>query len=164
MSLQDEFIKAYEQYSDAIFRHCYYRIYHRERARELTQDVFMKTWRYIAEGKQVENLRAFLYRVANNIIIDEVRKKKEASLEQLSEAGFNPGTDPQPQLAAGLELEKTLVVLNQLDEKYKTVITLRYVEGYSPREIAKIFNESENTVSVRLHRGLKQLRSLIAYE
>ena len=75
---------------DAIFRHCYFRVFDRERARDLVQETFLKTWEYLTRGHDIENIRAFLYRVATNLIIDDSRRKKEISLEQLSESGFDP--------------------------------------------------------------------------
>src|SRR3989338_4735544 len=94
--MQDEFLQAYEAYNDAIFRYCYFRVYDRERARELSQETFMKAWEYLSRtGKKIENLRAFLYKIATNLIIDNSRQKgkKTVSLDQLHEEGFDPGDD-----------------------------------------------------------------------
>ena len=78
--IMEAFTKAYDELSDAIFRHCWFRIGDRERAKDLMQETFTKSWQYISRGEKVDNLKAFLYRVANNLIIDEYRKKKELSL------------------------------------------------------------------------------------
>ena len=163
MLLNEEFIKAYENYSDAIFRYCYFRVYDRERAKDLAQETFMKTWDYIARGNDIENIRAFLYRVARNMVIDYTRKKKEDSLEALQELGFNPGLDERANKEIEFDFQIAVEALKSLDEKYREAVTMRYIEGYSPREIARILEETENVVSVRIHRGLQQLRKLIKY-
>ena len=58
-----------------------------------------------------------------------------------------------------LESKKKLVF--ELDEKYQEAVMLRYIEELQPQEIAEIVDASVNTISVRIHRGLKKLRNLI---
>ena len=65
---EQEFLDAYKQYADSIYRHCYFRVYNKELAEDLTQETFIKTWKYIAQGKEIKNIKAFLYRVAVNLI------------------------------------------------------------------------------------------------
>lgn len=155
------FISAYDAYADAIFRHCYFRVFDRERARDLMQEAFMRTWEYVAKGKEVKNIRAFLYKVANNLIIDHSRKKKEFSLDELREKGFEPGFDNKDKLQASIDGQAIFVALEKLDKKYRDVIFMRYVDEFSPKEIAAALGERENVISVRIHRGLKQLRSIL---
>ena len=78
--IQDTFDHAYADYADAIFRHCAFRLMNRERGKELMQETFLRIWIELGKGVEVLNMRAFLYRIANNLIIDDVRKKKEMSL------------------------------------------------------------------------------------
>lgn len=158
-----DFEAAYEQYSDAIFRHCYFRVFNRERGKELMQEVFMKAWEYIMKGNEVENIRAFLYRIANNLIVDEFRKKdkREVSLEDLHEKGWEPGYDALPAMQAVLEEQHIVSTLNKVEKKYREVLVMRYIDHLTPAEIASITNESANVISVRIHRGMKQLKSYL---
>jgi RNA polymerase sigma-70 factor (ECF subfamily) len=156
-----EFEKAYNEYSDAIFRHCYYRVFDRERGKELMQEAFMRTWTFISEGKKIDNMRAFLYRVANNLIVDDVRKKKEMSLDSLQNAGWDPGYDQTPEMQNRIEHDKIMQTLKRMDLNYREVLILRYIDGLPPSDIAHILGESANTISVRLHRAIKQLRSFL---
>lgn len=157
-----EFLKSYDSYADAIFRHCYFRVYERERAKELAQEAFMRTWEYIAKGNEVKNIRAFLYRVANNLIIDESRKTKPVSLNAMTENGFD-AADPsasEEQLSTVMEAQNVVAQMKRLEPMYRDVFIMRYVDGFKPKEIAKIIGESENVVSVRLHRALKQISNV----
>lgn len=159
--MEEEFLKVYEAQNDAIFRYCYFRVYNREKARDLTQEAFIKAWTYLKDGKEVQNLKAFIYRVANNLIIDDVRKKKETSLDALAENGFDPSLGTQTSeenRIDGLILKETLQLL---DEEYREVVYMRYIENLQPREIAEILNESVNIISVRIHRGLKKLKKIL---
>jgi RNA polymerase sigma factor (sigma-70 family) len=83
---EEEFVKLYDELADKLFRHCYFRVFNRERAKDLMQETFMRVWKYCNEGHEVKNLKSFLYKVANNLIIDESRKKKELYLEELHTA------------------------------------------------------------------------------
>src|SRR3989338_11058452 len=157
----EQFTKAYDDLSDAIFRHCWFRIGDRERAKDLMQDTFTKSWQYISQGTQVKNLRPFLYKVANNLIIDEYRKKKELSLDGLMAQGFEPGFDEKKTTEQGIDVKFAIGVINQLDEKYREVILMRYVDELSPKEIAEVIGDSDNNISVRIHRGIKQLKEIL---
>lgn len=161
---QEEFLEAYEKYSDALFRHCYFRVYDREMAKDLVQEIFCKTWSYISAGKEVDNFRAFLYRVAHNVIVDEQRKRRPVSLEVLAEKGFTPKDDSSEtaeKLILGKELQD---ILQSLEEDYRNLIIMRYLDGLTPKEIADSLGLSENVVSVRIHRGIKKLRELHQHE
>lgn len=156
--LLDEFSDVYQEYKDAIFRHCYFRTLNREQAKDILQDTFIKTWQYLASGHKIDNMRAFLYKVATNLIINDSRHKKSVSLEALQEAGFDPGENDAGLERDYVEEERVMKLLRKIDEPYRSVVTLRYVEGLQPAEIAEIQGESANTISVRIHRGLQQIR------
>src|SRR5665213_1975326 len=167
------FEMAYTQYSDELFRHCYLRVSDRDRALEITQEAFLRTWDYIGKGNEVLELRAFLYRTLKNLIIDEYRKMKSQSLEAMVE-GTEGGSveallppDETNTLEAAVhrfEGKRALEALKELPESYKETLIMRYVDGLSPKEIATELGENENAVSVRLHRGLKKLRELLEEE
>lgn len=161
MSPEEQLIKAYDDYADAIYRFCVYRVYNQELAKDLTSETFTKTWDYMAKGNEVKNTRALLYRVARNLIIDNSRKKKEESLDKLIEdqgesvAGW---LDNQVERAdAALAIAK----LDLLSREFREVIALRYLEGYGPKEIAEILGTSVTLVSVRLNRALRKLNKLV---
>lgn len=165
-SQEDRFLKAFEDYSDALFRHAKLRISDRERAIDVVHDTYAKVWSYVRNGHKIEQFRPFLYKVLNNLIIDEYRKKKEASLDALFEIeGVDEGTFDElsestaESLAATLDGKKAFAVLEELPDVYREVIILRFVDELGPKEISELIEENENVVSVRLFRGLKMLRS-----
>lgn len=164
------FEDAYTRYNDELFRHCYLRISDRERALEITQEAFMRTWEYVEKGNVVNEFRPFLYRTLKNLIIDEYRKNKPQSLEGMVEgteggsveALLPPDESNTLEAAVGrFEGARALEALKAIPDNYREVLILRYVEGLSPREIAESLDENENAVSVRIHRGLKKLKDLL---
>ncbi len=155
--IEKEFIEACEMHSDALFRYCFFKISDRELAKDLVQETFMKTWNYLAKGEQVDNIRAFFYKILSNLIIDEYRKKKPLSLDTLTE---EKGFDEKEILENNIDAQKALLLLNDIGDMYKDMIMMRYVEELSLKEIAEITGESENTIAVKIHRGLKKVKEL----
>ncbi len=162
------FLEAFDKYGDALFRHAVLRISDREKAIDLVHDTYTKVWSYVCRGHEIDQFRPFLYKVLNNLIIDEYRKIKESSLDALFEIeGVDEGTfdeltgDDVESLAATIDGKKAFELLAELPEAYQEIITLRFVDQLGPKEISELIEESENVVSVRLHRGLKQLRDLL---
>jgi RNA polymerase sigma-70 factor (ECF subfamily) len=164
---EHDFIKAYDEWADAIFRHCAFRVSDRETAKDLTQDVFVRAWEYMSRGHQVENMRAFLYRVAHNRIIDEFRKRgRLESLQTLEEeSGFDvPDEKATVSILDSLDAARALEALPKLPQSYREVLVMRFVDDLPPKEIAGILGESENNISVRIHRGIKKLAVLLHYD
>ncbi len=167
-SQEERFLKAFEEYSDALFRHAAMRISNRERSIDVVHDTFTKVWSYIRSGHEIDSYRSFLYKVLNNLIIDEYRKQKEMSLDALLETeGVDEGSFPElsestvEALAATIDGRKAFELLKDLPEEYREVIIFRFVDGLGPKEIGDLIEESENVVSVRIHRALKLLRNKI---
>ncbi len=160
-SLEQDFLKVYEREADAIYRYCYFRLYDKEKGSDFMQEAFTKAWQYISEGNDVKNIRALVYKIANNLIIDYIRKKKEASLEALQESGFEPGAHMNEMSDNYLDAKTALTKLQHIEQEYREVVYMRYVENLTPREIAEIIGESVNVISVRIHRGIKKLKQIL---
>lgn len=156
-----EFEEAYELYSDLLFKHCYYRVSSREVAIDLVQECFIRTWKHINKGNDIQNLKSFLYRVVNNLVIDYYRKKKSDSLDSMMEEGFDPAARQDDEALSSAEYSQALTVFEKLPDQYKTVMIMRFVDDLPVKEIAEMLGESENTVSVRIHRGLEKTRQLL---
>lgn len=165
---ETRFLKAFDEYNDALFRHAFLRISNREQAIDLVHDTFTKVWSYIRNGYQIDSFRPFLYKVLNNLIIDEYRKRKETSLDALlelegvDEGSFDDLSESSVELlAATIDGRKAFALLEELPDEYREVIIYRFVDQLGPREISELIEESENVISVRIHRGLKLLRKKI---
>ncbi len=155
---REQFTESYNEHADAIFRYVLFRVYDRERAHELTQEVFMKVWKTISEGKEIDNLRAFLYKVAYHIVVDNSRKKKEQSLDTLMETGFQVTGSTGKKLEDMNDIRMLIEQVEEMGDKYRDIMLMRYVDDLPVGEIATALGLSENVVSVRIHRAIKQLR------
>jgi len=167
-SQEEQFLEAFHEYNDALFRHAYLRLSDRDRAIDAVHDTYTKVWSYVRSGHEIVSYRPFLYKVLNNLIIDEYRKQREQSLDALlNQDGIDEGTFDElhehtaEALAATIDGKQAVTLLGNLPDVYREVIVLRFIDGLGPKEISDLIEESENVVSVRLYRGLKQLRDLM---
>ena len=159
--IKEIFMKSYEDHSDAILRYCHFQTSNREVAVDMVQDTFMKTWSYLSDGKDVDNIKAFLYKVAKNLIIDYRRKKKSVSLESITDTGVEFADDSPPDVDTEFDKVFVLKRLEELDEEAREIITMRYINEMSIKEIAEASDMTTNNVSVKIHRSIEKLRKVI---
>jgi len=155
-----DFITAYDELGDSLFRHSFFRVSNREVAIDMVQDTFIKTWQYIERGEEIQNLKAYLYHVMNNLIIDYYRKSKSGSLDALLDDGFNPA-DETVDIEGSAEVSLVVSSLIGLPDEDRKLIVMRHIDGHSISEIAEMLDESDNVISVRLHRAIKKLKEII---
>ncbi len=113
----------------------------------------------VKEGK-IDVMKAFLYHILNNLIIDEYRKRKNASLDVLLEKGYEPSTDTREHLINSLDGKAAVLLIARLPLKYQKIMRMRYMQDLSLNEIELVTGISKNTIAVQLHRGLAKLKLL----
>ena len=151
---------AYQDFQKGLNARAFFKISNHELGEDLVQDTFLKTWKHLVNGGQIHMMKAFLYHVLNHLIIDEYRKKKMSSLDDLLEKGFEVGVDDTEHLFNILDGRMLTPLIKQLPEKYRDVISMRFADDMSLQEISKITHASKNSVAVQVHRGLIRLRRL----
>ena len=151
---------AHYDYQKGLNAHAFFKIHDHAMGEDLVQTTFMKTWTYLVKGGKIEMMKAFLYHILNNLIIDEYRKHKTTSLDVLIENGFEPGTDHSVSLFNVLDGKAAILLIQRLPVKFQKVIRMRYVQDLSLKEISLITGQSKNTIAVQIHRGLEKLKLL----
>ncbi len=152
----------YRLYADRIFRYIYFRVGEKNRAEELTGEVFVRFlenvvgFRLGAQGHALA-LTGWIYRIAHNLIIDEYRRQKthgqvDPLPEDWDEAGESELSDDLQLTRADLQ-----VALCQLTDEQQTVILLRFAEEMTSAEIAVILGKSETAIKALQRRGLAAL-------
>jgi RNA polymerase sigma-70 factor (ECF subfamily) len=140
-------------------------------AEDTVQETFLNVFRYLKDFRYETKFKNWLYRVAASTCIKKRRKSKFAPQQELSLDEFLPqdeteGPDQVPRWAL-MPLDKLLSdelsdkinsAIFTLPEKYRLVIVLRDIEGFSTAETAQILNLSDANVKVRLHRARLFLR------
>jgi RNA polymerase sigma-70 factor, ECF subfamily len=165
---EQRFEELYETESDAVFRYCMFRISSREAALDLAQDTFMRFWDALVKGREIRNDKAFLFVIARNLVIDWYRKKKSVSLDAIVEESgdqvFRLDNSTMEDMDSSAEARFVMDKLVELEPSYQHIVYLRFVEDLKPKDIAAILGVSANAVSVRINRGLKELRRIAGYE
>lgn len=157
---QKQFEQLYDTHADAIFRYLLWRLKERERALELTQEVFMRLWRHLVAGKSLEYEKAFLYIIAKRLFINEIRQDEQHFSLDDEDAGYDDTLpDKTIDVMRDAEHEELWRCIGTLSPGTNELLQLRYKDGLSVQEIAIILGAKENTVSMRLNRALSYLKS-----
>jgi RNA polymerase sigma-70 factor (ECF subfamily) len=157
--------RFYDLYVDKIYRFVFFKINSVEDAKDLTSEVFLKTWQYIKDDKAIKNLNAFVYMVARNCVIDfyRQRSRKDQSEEAISEAHFNISENNLLlKQMADSETSEVIAALSQLKDEYREAIVLRYLNELSAKEMSQILGKAPGAVRVLLYRALNALKSAIS--
>lgn len=152
-----------EQHRQELFRHLLRRVTCPDTANDLLQDVFLRLVNY-RSAEPVNNTRAFVYRIADNIATDHLRKNKTVSVE-LPEPGGDEIIDrtplPEQAVFAQQQLELCEQVLKELSPTALKIFLLSRYESYSHPQIAKELNISISWVEKSLFKTIKLLRKAI---
>ena len=134
-------------------------------APEALQDAYLRIWEKAGEYDPAKGSPlAWMATIARNRALDEVRRVRPASLEDLP-ASFEPAADEVDPLAPRERSEALAALircLETLDEEKRAVLLLAYYRGLSREALAKRFGRPVPTIKTWLHRGLAQLRDCLA--
>ena len=155
-------------YQTPIYNLCYRTVGNQEDAADMTQEAFLKAWKYLHSFQFESAFSTWLYRLATNCCLDLLRSKKRRPTisivtedENGEEQIFDP-VDPAPQPEEALIRKEEQVQLEEalasLEETQRQIITLRVVNDLSYTEIADILDLKEGTVKSRLSRARETLR------
>lgn len=157
------FEQVYDLYVKKIYRYIYYKTSSHTQAEDLTSEVFCNSWQHISQGKKINNLNAFIYRIAHNLVVNFYTQKEKHPIELNEELKATiPGKkDFTEDVDINIEVEQIKKIINQLPSSYQEVIRFRYLDELSIVEISNILNKSKNSVYVLIHRALKALKDKI---
>jgi len=157
---QAQMTMAYHDHKKGLNARAFFKLHDHAMGEDLVQNTFIKTWKYLIAKGEVNMMKAFLYHILNNLIVDEYRKHQTIPLDALIEKGFQPSTDDLGRLFNVLDGKSALLLISRLPEKFQKIITMRYVRDMSLQEISRITGQSKGAVAVQAHRGLKKLKIL----
>ncbi|MGE6719111.1 RNA polymerase sigma factor SigW [Peribacillus frigoritolerans] len=162
-----------EIYKDKVFQICFRMLGNRQEAEDMAQEAFVRAYVNIRSFNITMKFSTWLYRIATNLCIDRLRKKKPDYYLDAEVAGTE-GLNMYSQIASdmakpeeeveSLELQETIQVeIMKLPEKYRSVIVLKYIEELSLKEISEILDLPVGTVKTRIHRGREALRKQLRH-
>lgn len=161
----ESFGQVYDLFVEKIFRFVYLKVSSREDAEDITSEVFLRAWQYLGEQKKIDNLNAFLYQIARNLVVDFYRKRVQQPLPMINEEQLEAVPDLDNNIFKKIDDElnhnNLTKVLSQLKDEYKEIIILRFIEEYSVEETAKIIGKTKSNVRVLSHRALQKVEQII---
>jgi RNA polymerase sigma factor (sigma-70 family) len=143
-------------------------------AEEVAQDALVRAFRamhgYPRERIEALRLRPWLASIAVNLARNRRRRHDDrqppSSLEPMLDAGFDPVSDGRAAPAVSADRHETqrelAVALLRLTPQVRASIVLRHVDGLSIAEVAEALGRPEGTVKAQVHRGLRELRAILA--
>ncbi|OGL73880.1 hypothetical protein A3E39_01395 [Candidatus Uhrbacteria bacterium RIFCSPHIGHO2_12_FULL_60_25] len=168
------FARIYDRYVISIYRFVLLKLPSKEDAEDLTSDTFLKCWRYVQEHRAIGDIRALLYQIARNAVIDWYRQRAAnpsrtlAVTFQASETSSFASGDPSDagQSKAVIEARADLALimgkLERLKDEYRDVIMLRLIDGLPFNIIGEILGKTTGNVRVVYHRAKKALDTIDA--
>jgi RNA polymerase sigma-70 factor, ECF subfamily len=149
--------RLYSLYVDRIFRYILYQVGDRMTAEDITEEVFLKSWKSIASCKgREQTFSAWLYRIAHNHLVDTFRKnRRNISLDTIELADEK---NPETEVEDRLDLQKVLEEVKKLPEPQKQVILLKFLDDADNEEIGRILGKRQGAVRALQMRALINLR------
>lgn len=165
---QDAFEDIVTFFQHRLYHVCYRMLGNAQEAEDIAQEAFVRAYVNIHTFDQKRKFSTWLFRIATNLCIDRIRKKKPDYYLDAEVPGTE-GLDMYSQLAASGELpeeevekmemqQRVQYEISRLPDKYRSVIILRYMEELSLQEIGDILELPLGTVKTRVHRGREVLR------
>jgi len=159
---RDAFARLYAEHHAAIYNLCARVLCDREEAKDVTQEVFITAFDHFqaADAEPVRKLRPWLYRVATNACFNQLRARKR----------LDGGGDAQLQNTAAAvdEFERAETValversLGEMNERYRTALVLKDLQGLPADEIAEVMEVSRPTADVLVHRARASFKTVFA--
>ncbi|MBM7655727.1 RNA polymerase sigma factor SigW [Neobacillus cucumis] len=170
---QEAYGEIVEIYKNSVYQLCYRMLGNRHEAEDIAQEAFIRAYVNIKSFNQDLKFSTWLFRIATNLCIDRMRKKKPdyyldaevAGTEGLTMYSHITSDTPLPETEVeSQELQETVhKEIQMLPEKYRSAIILKYIEDLSLNEISEILDLPLGTVKTRIHRGREALRQKLRY-
>jgi RNA polymerase sigma-70 factor (ECF subfamily) len=154
----------YDFYSQRIYAFLLSRLRHKQIAEDLLQETFIKAWKALPNFHNEGNFNAWLYRIATNNMNDLFRKNTSKPEALALEEDFiieDKAAKPDEEFDNSLSEVTMQQALDQLPATYRQVLTLRFKEGLSTKDVGLAVNKSSIAVRLIQYRALKKLKIII---
>ena len=163
---ENAYIELVNRYKDKLINFIFNYLGDLESSEDVVQETMIKLYQKKHYYKEIAKFSTWLYTIAKNLANTELRKRKQRKTTLLSQFSKDdktyelPSNDPEP----GQEIQTDIVnkiirdAVDQLSEKFKIVIVLRDIQGFSYEDISEIINVPIGTVKSRINRARLQLQ------
>jgi RNA polymerase sigma-70 factor (ECF subfamily) len=161
---KEKFSKIYDKYIEKIYRFVFVKVNSQEIAEDICSETFIRTWNVFQDENKakIKNPRAFLYKIARNLIIDYYRQKSKDQVIPLEDVQFqliNHRIDLAQEAITRSDFHTIMQSLAGLKEDYQNVIIWHYLDEFSIAETAELLGRTKEATRVLLHRALQKLKN-----
>ena len=161
------FGQLYERYFEKVYSYLSFKVGNATEAEDLAEQVFLKAMESLRGYKWTGvPFQAWLFRIAHNLLVDNLRRRSKRVSEPLDEAlpDRRREADPEAHLAEKLTRQGLIHAVERLTELQKQVIHLKFAGGLSNAEVAQIMGRTEGSVKALQHAALQSLQRQFARE
>ena len=154
----EDLTAAFEEWNELLYKYAFVRLRSKELSEDVIQEVFTKAWhkRELFDPEK-SSLKNWLFVIATNTIRDHYRTRKEyVELE----TDIESSEDIERQISQKDLVNFVFRYIRKLSERDQELLTLRYVQGFSAKEVAKIVGMKYSATKVAFHRAIKKLQEL----
>jgi RNA polymerase sigma-70 factor (ECF subfamily) len=160
----DAFSLLFDRYYDVVFRYVLFRMGDRILAEDITQETFLRALRRISSvNYQGKDIGAWFVTIARNLIFDHVKSSRyrlETTTAEMVEIS-PPTGGPEQQVLDGATNDELLRCVRKLNPDQQQCIELRFLQGLSVAETARIMDRNEGAVKALQHRAVRRLAQLL---
>lgn len=156
----------YDAYQQPLYRYIYRQVGAVETSRDLTSDVFSRFLQALKKGNgPKEHLKAWLYQVAHNIVVDFYRRQQHRNHLALDDRPLYSDENPVRSAELNMDAELVRLALTKLTPDQRQVITLKFFAGFTNKETAEVLDKPIGAVKALQHRAIAALqRQLLSME
>lgn len=160
----DAFGEIVDRYKDSLVNYLTHLVRSRDRAEEIAQDAFVRLYRNANQYRQQKRLGPYLFRIATNLVVTEVRRERRWSLllPRLHASTRASTPAPDTNLFATEIQRQVAAAIDRLPVPYRAALVLFEIEEWSYDEIAKALDVRVGTVKSRISRAREMLRKALA--
>lgn len=154
---RESFEDLINMYFDRLYKEAYLRCKHEEDAKEVVQETIYKAYRNIKSLKEPKYFKTWISKILINVCNDYLRKNGMVDLEH-DENDYVKKVHNDDEVEIKIDLYNAM---DELEDKYKDVIILRYIEDLKVEEISKILERPVNTIKTHIRKAIKEMKNLL---
>jgi RNA polymerase sigma-70 factor, ECF subfamily len=158
-------MEIYDQYNSSIYAYCMHLLGVPDAAEECVSETFLRFLQAVNSGRGPQShLRAYLYRIAHNWIIDYYRRKPTTPLDEFENIQSEEHLTIQSTVDKNMRQARMRAALQQLPDTQRQVIILRFLEGWDDKEIAEAISKSTSAINAIQYRAIENLRKILGVD